>query len=59
MFNNFFTGIAVINGTALVIYFLICVLANTKTHMSRVLLYIVIYTLVFATLAAWSKGILV
>lgn len=59
MFNNFFTGIAVINGTALVIYLIICVLANTKTHVSRVLLYVVVYTLVFATFAAWAKGILV
>lgn len=58
MFNNFFTGIAVINGAALVIYFLVCVLANTRTHVSRVFLYIVIYTLVFATFAAWAKGIL-
>lgn len=59
MFNNFFTGIAVINGAALVIYLLVCLLANTRTHMSRVLLYIVIYTLVFAAFAAWAKGILV
>lgn len=58
MFNNFFTGIAVINGTALVIYLIICVLANTRTHISRVLLYVVVYTLVFATFAAWAKGIL-